>query len=350
MDTKELERLSRWYIEEYNVLSQLYRQILVPIQHNSTQQNKQPLEEPLETLLSFLRRMSFDHLSIQQLKLLSHLNIDKYIGHEGANFVEKTIRTSEYDPTTAASIIQVAAAKLGSAQAGFSQYLSALDALEMRSPELSDDSEIVIRVGFQEEASINNVADWRNSAEDWYGIIRGISMVAGEAPEDTKIVGADTGSIILLLVGTATVTGLLALICKHVVNAAMKTVELQNQIEDLRHKKFLNKTIETELKKQIESTQNGALESIVDLVKRSIENLDGEKISALTSSIQKLLTFSEKGGNVDFVAPDDGAEDDAGAEDLDEKAESSFGDAQRLIREYQAAREKLKLLTHQAAD
>src|SRR5690606_37578263 len=97
---------------------------------------------------------------------------------------------------------------------------------------------VTVRVGFKNDASIRNVKDWKTSAEDWYQIVRGLALVCGEAPEDTKVVGASTGSVILILSATYTFSKLLATISKHITGIAKDVIGVRVALEDLRGKKL----------------------------------------------------------------------------------------------------------------
>lgn len=345
MNIIELQKLADWFTSHNGNLRGLYKGLIGPIHHNASQPNKQPLEAQLEALLGYLRGMSFEELSLQQLKVLSELEVDQFIGPEGAAYVESIVRTADYDPATASQRITAALEKLNQVNAGFDQYRNALAALSLNEVSLDQPADtIIIRVGFQNEASIDNVADWKESARDWYEIVRGLALAADEAPEDTKVIGAATGSIILILAGTVTVTTLLAVMSKNIASIAKEVIGLRNQVEDLRHKKWLNATIEREFKKKEESLKATAVKQIIAEIKRQLPSLDGEKVSALEASTRKLLSFNEKGGNVDFVAPD------GGTSDSEEEGVSDSGIAavQAAIRDYQSVREQLKLITDQS--
>ncbi len=346
MNVDELRRLASWYIDHYANLHSLYNKLLSPVQHNASQPNKQPLEGQLEALIDYLRSMRFEELSLQQLKLLYDLGVDQYIGSEGANFIEATIRTSDYDPSTASSKISEAIGVLNNVNSGFSSYRDSIQSLGLSAPDdQEEDDFITIRVGFQNEAAIDNVTDWRDSAKDWYDIVRGLALASNEAPEDTRIVGASTGSIILILAGTLSVTTLLALISKNIAAVAKDVIGIGNQIEDLRRKKMLNGVIEKELRKLEKDKKDKAQADIIALISNKIPDLDGEKITALEGSIKKLLAFNEKGGNVDFVAPEEGAGDEDNDNADGEAATSALEAARSAIHDYQEVREQIKLLT-----
>ncbi|MBU0825197.1 MAG: hypothetical protein KKA44_16270 [Alphaproteobacteria bacterium] len=346
MNINELKALSDWFHEHFSEVQKLYGKLLQPIQHNANQAGKQPLESQLNELIGYLEQMKFDDLSLQQINLLDDLGVSEYIGPQGARFVEGTIRTSEYDPSTAATRINDAINSITQAHDGFQAYRNSLSSLGIGESDDDESDFITIRIGFQNNASINNVTDLKNYSKDWYDIIRGIALAANEAPESTKVVGASTGSIILILAGTASVTAILALISKNIASVTKDIIGIAHQIEDLRGKKLLSSVIEKELKKLEGEKKKSAEEEIINLVSKKIPGIDGEKITALSGSIRKLLTFNEKGGNVDFVAPE------ANYEIVDENgiADNPIGTlaaAREAIHEYQEIREQIKLLTDQ---
>ncbi|TPP10508.1 hypothetical protein [Rhizobium glycinendophyticum] len=350
MNVNELEKLARWYNQHFGNFYTLYQNLISPIQNNSNQSSKLPLENELNSLISYLSKMDFDHLSLQQIRILDELGVGKYLGIAGAQFVEDTVRTSDYDPSTAYERLSLASSNLVETNSDFRNYIQSIERLNLASKiETADVDHVTIRVGFQKDAEINNLADWKDSAKDWYDIIRGIALAADEAPESTKVVGASTGSIILILAGTLSVTTLLALISGRLAGVARHVIGIANEIEDLRHKKFLNQVIEKELKNQQDAAKKAALDDILAIVAERLPNLDGEKQAALTASVKKLLVFNEKGGSLDFVAPDI---DDEDAQETTEASQEAQGLAQidlsaarRAIHEYQQVREQLKLLT-----
>jgi hypothetical protein len=346
MNIHELRSLAEWFDEHFAVLQSLYGNLLQPISHNASQGNKQPLEDQLNKIIEYMDRMNFDDLSLQQINLLDDLGVITYISSDGAKFIDSTIRTSEYDPSTAVTRINEAINSINKAHDGFQAYRNSLGSLGISESDDDENDFITIRVGFQNDASINNVTDLKNYSRDWYDIIRGIALAADEAPEATRVIGASTGSIILILAGTVSVTTILALISKNIASVAKDVIGIATQIEDLRGKKLLNSVIEKELRKQEEEKRKNAEKEIIELISEKIPAIDGEKITALSGSIRKLLTFNEKGGNVDFVSPEASYEivDDEGSVDITIGALSA---ARQAIHEYQEIREQVKRLTDQ---
>lgn len=349
MNVDELYRLGAWYAAQFKDLDRRYRDVMEPLIYNASQSDKRPVEDQLNSLVMFLNNIQFDNLSIEQLKMLNKLGVDAYIGRLGAEYVNSAVRTSNYDPATAVQRLDEAIHSINDTYGKLAAYIEAVDGLGFGPDDvLAEDGYITIRVGFQNDVAINNVTDWKDTAKEWYDIIRGLSMACDEKPEDVKVIGAETGSVILILAGTAAFTALLARISKHITTSAKDIINVGIAMEDLRQKRMLTRAMEIEFKKiEKEKTENAVAE-IENLLEGATKITGGDVSVALTASIKKLLTFSEKGGTVDFIAPEDeeehGEEGESEATD-DGGLKAALIAAKAAIREYQGERESLKLLT-----
>ncbi len=348
MNVDELYRLGTWYAEQFSELDRRYTALRDPINHNANQSDKRPLEIDLNNLIEFLSNQRFEELSLEQLKVLNIIGVDSYLGESGADYVTSSVKTSDYDPATAYQRLNQAIDVISSARDRLSSYVQSVKNLKLAEEGAKAiDGMVTIRVGFQNDVAINNVADWKNSAKDWYEIVRGLAMACDESPEDIKVTGASTGSVILILAGTAGFTALLALICRHLTTAAKDIIGVRMAMEDLRQKKILNKAMETEFKKLEQDKVTNTVSDIQQALSGRLKGDNGEIDVALTASIKKLLTFSERGGTVDFVAPDVGEDSEGGDEvgDPENGLRAALLEAKAAIREYQGEREGLKLLS-----
>lgn len=349
MNVSELDYLADWMEARFPELNRLYNAVLSPLQHNSSQPNKQPLSDQLEELLRHLRSMTFEELSLEQLQVLEDRDIAQFLGVRGADFVESTIKVSDFDPASAASTLQDAVSRIERTNGVLQSYASALRDLDIDLGLFDENvDDITIRVGFRRDASIDNITGLKRSAADWYDIMRGLSLAVNEPPENTRVVGAGTGSIILYLVATAGVTFLLARITKHITSIAKEIIEVENAREDLRQKKFINDVIEEQLNEQIASKQTSAVEAVIAEVKNIQPDINGEVANALEKSVKKLLTFSRKGGDVDFVSP--ATEEDEESEGENDVSGTLMADVRAAIQEYNSVRDEIKLLTDQSAN
>ncbi|WP_306226295.1 hypothetical protein [Bosea beijingensis] len=355
MDVLELYDLAAWYRRYNKNLNSLYSALHSILSQNASQPTQQPIEDQLDKLVEFLKEMDLGELSLQQVGVLDHLKVGHLLGPLGADFIERTVKTASYDPASTEKRVQEAIERLNLARQKMDEYYNSISNLEINHHETpSVSGRIIVRVGFKNEAAIENIVDWKDSSEDWHHIIRGVALVAGEAPENTKIVGASKGSIIIILATTVTVTKILAMIAKHAKSIAMDIIDVQNAIEDLRKKKLSNKTIEAELNKKINASKSEGISAInKDLLKLMPKNAPGDARNALEKSIEKLLKFGEDGGDLDFVSPPD--EEIAEIDDEDEKqsgdaAAAEIQEARKIIRDYQTTREAMRLLEHRTGD
>lgn len=343
MNVNELRKLAQWFEDEAPALIDLYTALLTPVRHNASGQQQTPLEGQLNALIEHLKEMNFQELSLEQLAVLEDRSVSGYLGKAGARFVEETIKVSNYDSTTASSRLEAAISELNQTLSALRSYSQALDMIGIEPDDFEPaDNGITIRIGFRGGASIDHVGDWKESAKDWYDIVRGIALAVGEPPENTRVVGATSGSIILWLVATAGVTFLLARISKHITSIAKDLIGIEAAKENLRQQKLLTKAIEDDLNGQIEGKKASAKELVLAEVKKAIPQIDGERENALMNSVQKLLAFSRAGGDVDFVAP---LSEEEGEDGEAEGVAAYLAEAREAIVEYQATRDEIRLLT-----
>jgi hypothetical protein len=350
MNVQELFSLSNWYMRYYTNIESLYNGINSILQNNAAQTVQSPLEDSLNSLKSYLTNMDFGSLSLQQIKILDALGVRNLLGEDGAAILDSTVKTVTYDPATTQKKIQSFIDRLRTASLSLSGYNSAITVLGI-SPETFDETadRVTIRIGFQNQASIENITDWKESAKDWWEIIRGLAMAAGESPEDTRVVGATKGSLILVLAGTYAVTNLLARISKHIASIARDIISVRTELENLRQKAFFTKVMENEFKAaELKLRAEGLAAIQAELKKELAKGVSGEVTNALDRSVEKLLTHSENGGNVDFVSPpiDEEKTDDT-HHDQTGQSSAQLEDVRKTIQEYQQVREAVRLLTNE---
>lgn len=312
MDITQVIHLASWYGDYSDDFIGKYTQLHNVLDHNSKQPQKQPVREPLSDLTTTLNNLPVEALTNEELTKLSDLGVLQYLGIEGARFVQDTVTSGDYDPASAAADIASAVNTLTQRKQQFSGLFKALTGLEFGidfDEELNNQT--AIRVRFRGDASIADVVLLKRWSTDWYDIMRGVAMSVGERPEQVKVVGAANGSIVLVLTGAASVTLVLAVIAKNIGKIVHEVLKIANAIEDLRHKKILNREIEKQLLIQQKKTQDEGVASTVAAVNEVLpEPMSNEIEAALTKSVKKYVAFTDKGGDVDFIEPWGGAEYD----------------------------------------
>ena len=311
MEVAQVISLANWYDENVPEIISGYQGLKSKLDHNATQPQKQPLLEELENLEAGLSDMSFSQLTKEELDLLKDIGALRYLGLPGAQFVRNSVTTSDFDPATAASEIGDAFQLLNGVMGRLDKARS--DLLELRFDENSHKRDEVdhplIRVRFKEGAAIDDVALLKKWAADWYDITRGAAISVGETPQSVKVVGASNGSVIVTLGTIASVTVVLAIIAKNAGRIAHEYLKIANSIEDLRHKKLLNKAIEKELVQQQSKVHENGVEDALDEIKEKVPEIVKSELNALRKSVEKYFDFYKKGGDVDFIPPHKKTED-----------------------------------------
>ena len=304
MNTGELNHFAKWLKANGEDLLAKYQAVQALLQHNSTQPQQKPIENDLESLETALQNTSLAELTNQQLKLLESFEVDDLIAKSGLDFVRETIRKNDFDPATAAQDFKVGAGRLGRAVARCDQLIGAFKGIDHSFVDEAEEGKVLVRIQFQNSASIGNVVDWSKWADEWAYIARGLAMPLGQAPETFEIVDSSRGSIIVTIQTIVAAAILLGVITKFVLHRMSEVLEITNAIEDLKLKKWQN----AKLMEGYEEALTAAKASIVDdalaeTTKHTSRDLNGEDTQVLTNAIRKILNFHDDGGELDFLPP-----------------------------------------------
>ncbi len=308
-----------------------------------------PIESALEALLLYLRDMPTEELSTQQMDVLDAMRVASLIGNRGAHWVRQTVKTSTYDPATTNEKIQNANNWLFKSLKSMTDFSNAAKSLgfdpdEQKALSLKSDR-FRVSICFQHDVGINNIPDLKKRSNDWFQIINGVSEALGEKPEDTEVIGVANGSLWLFLGVTAALVKALAIISKHAREISGNTFGILNDIEEYRAKKHMNNLIERGLKQALEDVESQGLERLMEELKTVLpKNVSAEQLAKLNAAVKKMLTFIEKGGDVDFSRPIEMDKDDEG---FDPEASAIVSEVKRMIEDAQEAKHTARLLEQQ---
>ena len=348
MNVSELYLMAKWLKDHGRTLNSLYLSLQQTIAHNAAQPQKQPLEEQLNQLDDYLKGMNMSQLSSAQIAYLDRFNVGSILGQRGSNFINSTVKKSAYDPATANSDMEEAHNRLMKAIQKAAKILEALSGVAFaKDHELYEPGHVTVRIEFQGQAEIRNVVDWKNWSATWHDIVRGVGRTVNEAPENTKVIGASQGSVIMILAVTYGFTRILALIAKSIASIAKDYLEVRMAAEKLKVIKGFNAENEKKLLENAEEIQKSGVERVIKELKESLDHqLDGDVEAELRRSISKILEFYTKGGEVDFVSPsaEQADADNDGDEVIDEEI---IAEIRQEIEAARQAQEEVKLLTSQ---
>lgn len=241
--------------------------------------------------------------------MLSRLEILQYIGSEGVTNLENLLFRNSLDIATATAEVNSIHAKISQAIQKSDQLKTNLITLVDDDDEDSDEGEqVIMRVHFQNDASLNNLTDLKKLSTTWWEIGRGIAMAHDGAPEDVKIVGAQKGSIIIELAVVAAIAATTSRIILSALKVADRVLTIRKKSEEIKALKLGNQKLEAELAKEADKEKKEGLESITKEISVNLnvnQNGDGEKFKVLEKSVKNLIEFVEKGGEVDFYSPEE---------------------------------------------
>ncbi len=316
MNIQELIDLSKWIKREIidRQLPQKYGALLSVLQTNSQpNQPKQSFEAQKDELIDTLLTINTDNLTKEQLQFLEKIDLLPFIGKSGVSAVEDILYKNAIDTATAAQKIQEIIQKINAAIAKLNQIETGLsDCVD--SSEVDLHGQILMRVTFKGNAQLENLTDFKKWGDTWYDIGRGIAMAHNSSPEDIKIIGASKGSIILELAVAQLIATTVATIILSALKVAEKVLDIRKKAEEIRGLKLANEKISQELEKSADDEKKIGIEGIKKQMIEQLnirENGEGDKVKALDVSIRDLVTFIEKGGDIDMVIPEDKGQEDA---------------------------------------
>jgi len=313
MQIEELLQLSIWFknnVEKYNIpqyYTKLYNKMNLNVKRQNGIQN-QPFLDEKQNLFGSLSKIHFDDLTIEQIKFLEQLGVDTLISKNAIEIITNDLTSNNLDISSATNIIKDYNDKVINAQ---NKFLEIYDLLSQHFTDNSindiNDNEILMRLYFQEGVSIENLNDLKKLSTNWYDISRGIAMALNQTPEDFRVVGAKKGSIIIDLAVAVGIATAVSRILLEALKVAERVLDISKKVEEIKALKLSNKKIELELKKEADTERENGMKLIVE---ETINQLDikreseGDKIIAIEKSVKKLIEFTEKGGQVDFVHSD----------------------------------------------
>ena len=311
MQVEELYDLTSWVEAEVvgKQLVQKFQQLHKVLNQNAqANQQKQPFESQQETLLEALRRVPLDQLSIGQVNTLEELKIAHNVGDQGAALVEDVLFKNALDIANAAQQINQCVAELKEGIQWSNQQRELLGKI-IKSESISEiDDKVLLRVHFAGEAHVDNLTELKDWSKVWWEIGRGISMAHDQAPESIEVVGASKGSIIFSLLTAQVIAGTVSGIILASLKVVEKYYDIKRKAQEVRALEIGNDKAEKALE---EAAKKHKEDGVAEIVKNTIEELglnpktEGDKVNELSSATKKLVDFISKGGEVDFVVPDD---------------------------------------------
>jgi len=347
MNVSELYSLTLWIEREFEEKSLLQKYVeLRDVLNYNVQPNqpKQPFDTQKTNLLTALRQFNLSQLTVAQLTFLDSVGIAKHLGTRGADEIEDILFRNSLDAATAAQRVSEIYGTVSNGVNRAKQVKDSLDGLVKMVPSSTD--EALLRITFAREAAITDVAALKKWANDWHDIGRGIAMAHGYTPQDVRVVGATSGSIILELAVVYALAHTVSLVLLKACDVAQRYLNLKKTAEEIRGLKLSNDKAAQDIEKEADSEKMQAIDEISAQILselRKTSKTHGEDAKALDKAVRKLVSFVQQGGEVDCVLPDVPAETPEST-DQDKARIATIRKLQASFQSIRALEDKVRLL------
>lgn len=345
MEVSELSQLAHWILEkiEKRGIETRFSELVERIRTNTMPgQQRVPFQSERDALFHELRSIPLYELTAGQHGILQAIGLLPNIGEYGVGRIERALLNSGLDIASALEEVEKMAQAVTSGVAWARDMHPKLKSLAGEAQSFDPSEEVLIRVRFTSEASIETVSELKKWSSNWYDISRGIAMLHGEKPEKVRVVGATSGSIILMLATPYAITKTITLMLTDILKVAEHVLRIRKAAEEIRSLKIKNDAAQKALSDEVEQIKKEAVVEIVAAVMARFDGAvksTGEVQNALEKSVERLLEFSQKGGEVDFVVQE--PEDDT-SEDL-VKSQAEIRSAVEEVRRIENTMKQLEL-------
>lgn len=309
MNIRELFSLLEWideHIKKPDILGHylIVQEILQ--RHSQPNQPRQPFLLEKMGLINVLGMIPLNKLIDEQLAYLDKLGLLSNIGEPAISRIKNVLTDNALDPATAANKI---GEMIETLHAGLEKSESLRKNLhDLVSPNKGPETEIVVKINFEEDSKINNLVDLKSWANIWYDIGYGIARFNNAAPENIRVIGADHVPLTIEL----SMDHNYALQILYVLYGSLKSMEkiynlryYQEYISRQNVKELTTVMIKEQLEDEINSEKEESIEKIFKEITKefSIPDGAGDRAVHLRRSIKNLMEFIYKGGKVDIIAP-----------------------------------------------
>jgi hypothetical protein len=310
MNIEEIYNLTEWIAEEVtsNQIGPKYQELINKVSQNVNPRNAnqaaQPFDQEKEVLLDSLKQIKIFSLSNQQIEVLKKIDTYEALGSHAANYVDELFYKKGLDLPTVLSELQKLYGKIQTLEQRSKLIKDSLNGIISSEGYEIDEDSALLKFHFQHNAEITNVVDLKKWMSELYDISRGLCITQDLAPESIRVVSAESGSLIITLSVAVSAVMLFSRAIMEILKIVEKAQVIKKQALEIRNLELNNEKIERELLKEAEEHVKVKRKELIEsLIEEFAPTIDGEQKNALEKSLSKLMTFIEKGGEVDCYLP-----------------------------------------------
>ena len=288
-------------------------------------QQQKPITDQKKAAITAIEGVSLSGLTINEREILSTFINPARLGKSGASHINEVFAEHNLDPMGAVNAMGVIKGEFTALLEAAERTLAVLKPL--KTEDLDNDIEkgrAAIQITFKKKVAVDNITDLKDQTEEWWHVVRGVSLLTNTAVEDNRVLTVQKGSpLIVELSSVYVAVRVVGLVVDKVLTAVDRYLDLKKKVEEVRHLNLQNKQIERDLDKEAENFRETIVEDIKTRVIEEIapdKKTNGEIQKAMEISVKNVFAFLDKGGTVDCRVPsDDGTPDTKLIQEMYEK-------------------------------
>lgn len=279
-------------------------------------QQQKPITEQKKAALMAIEGVSLSGLTINERDILSTLIKPERFGQTGVAHINEIFAEHNLDPMGAVNALDGIKKEFSTLVESAERTLGVLQPLATEDMDKDiEKGRAAIQITFKQKVAVENITNLKDQTEEWWHVVRGVSLLTNTAVEDNRILTVQKASpLIVELSSVYVAVRVVGLIVDKVLTAVDRYLDLKKKVEEVRHLNLQNKQIERDLDKEAENFRETIVEDIKTKVIEEIapdKKTNGEIQKAMEITVKNVFAFLDKGGTVDCRVADDNGTPDA---------------------------------------
>jgi hypothetical protein len=279
-------------------------------------QEQQPITDQKKAVLAAIEGVSLSGLTINERDILAIFINPMRFGPHGVSYINEIFAEHNLDPMGAVNAMEAIKKEFTNLVGAAERTLGVLQPLKIE--EMDKDIEkgrAAIQIIFKKKVAVDNITNLKDQTEEWWYVVRGVSLLTNTAVEENRILTVQKGSpLIVELSSVYIAVRVVGLIVDKVLTAVDRYLDLKKKVEEVRHMNLQNKQIERDLDKEAENFRETIVEDIKTKIIEEIapdKKSNGEIHKAMEITVKNVFAFLDKGGSIDCRVPEDNSSSDA---------------------------------------
>jgi len=310
MRVSELKKTMQFILESAkgrNIISALDA-LTVAFQKN-TQGSFSPLSKQKQKTLAIIEAVSLVELSINERAILSKFVDPTLLGPSGVAHINEIFSEHKLDPMGAVYALEEIRQDFVNLVETAEKILAVLLPLNSGRMDLDiEDGHAAIQIVFEKKAVVDNVAEMKDRLDEWWHIIRGVSLLTNTAVEENKMLSIQKESSPCIEISCPYVVAhVIGLIVDNILLALERYRNLKKKAEEIRCLNLENRQIEHDLDLEARNFRHAIVKELGATIIAELKpdkELDGEAKNATDLAVRNIFSFLDKGGAVDCRIPE----------------------------------------------